>query len=147
MNQIMSRINGLTEKISKDASLTEDEKRNTLESIDRFTERAAAYFVSVVDHTAFSLRSEALRPQDTEAYAHSLNDLDQKRHGCHEDLINSINVINRIASGYGMDKVFDTGLDRILYAEADPENGITDADAAEDHDRAAFICYSFCMDI
>lgn len=146
VSQQIKNINELTTKITTDFAYDEADKSGCLDAISSGIKSLPQYFSAVIEHTIYSMRGETLRMIDPEKYRENAMALDKSRREKHIMLAQSINIINRIGKKYGI-KVFDTGLDRDLYTTANPEKNISEADALNDRELAAGICYNFCKEV
>lgn len=126
---VLENMGSLMEAISKGEYSQED-----LENLEGWALKIPEYFNSVINY-AISSRIASFTLEGEE-YRDKITALDRNRRISHIALTDSVNKINRLASMYDKEPVFETGNKKVL-----------DSNNVEDRETAADISFSFCTEV
>lgn len=93
------------------------------------------------------LLSSTFKFYDPETYKNRFQELDANRRFCHILMTQAINKVNRLCDSYGIDKIFDTGLNRELYSEENSNEKNSGNIAIQDRDLARKIALKYYNEV
>lgn len=131
MNNILERMENLVKAIKKNPIETDEDKKDDVKNLEKYMLAFPNYLNAVIDYV---IRGKIIGIwYDGEEYRDHMERLDRARRQSHIMAAEAVNKINRLATHYGVPKIFE--LDYIL-----------DSEKVEDRELAVNLTYRFCID-
>lgn len=144
MDQISERLKALAETISKQES--QEDIDDDLDFVVKNISALPEYYQSVI---ALESRIIIFQFHASRDSAEKTAELDQQRRDKHILAAQAINKINRLSKSFGLEPVFETGLERDLKPDAKNWGYDQAAErlAKDDREIAADIAYNYCKEM